>query len=169
MTSTPRVEEFLPRLEDVSRRLERHAETPRPEGLTEPDPPTGERWEWGQVWAHLAEFPAYWMEQIALLLGDDRSEPVPFGRVKSDPARLSAIEAGRGGPSEGHWERLDAHIGELRRLLVEMSPEAWSKRGIHQTLGVMDMKRIVDEFLVGHLEEHADQLDALVAEGAGRS
>jgi hypothetical protein len=32
---------------------------------------------------------------------------------------------------------------------------------MHSTLGVVDMPAVVQDFLVGHLEAHADQLDAL--------
>lgn len=39
--------------------------------------------------------------------------------------------------------------------------ESWSAQGWHPTLGVMDLTRIVDEFMVKHLEEHAEQLDRM--------
>ena len=35
---------------------------------SEPDEGTGERWEAGQVWAHLAEFPGFWLDQIRAIL-----------------------------------------------------------------------------------------------------
>jgi hypothetical protein len=54
-------------------------------------------------------------------------------------------------------------IGELRGFLGGMSDAAWSARGAHPTLGVMSMEKLVDEFMVGHLEQHADQLDSLLA------
>jgi hypothetical protein len=39
----------------------------------------------------------------------------------------------------------------------------WAARGTHPTLGAMDVPTILDEFLVGHLEEHTAQLEALHA------
>ena len=48
----------------MERRLAEHAARPLPAGLTDPDPGAEERWEAGQVWAHLAEFPGYWLDQI---------------------------------------------------------------------------------------------------------
>src|SRR5919198_752694 len=78
--------------------------------LTSPDPPTGERWEWGQVWAHLSEFCPYWMGQVRLVLESPQSEdPMPFGRVKSDPARVAAIEADRGRPPAELMNLLERH------------------------------------------------------------
>jgi hypothetical protein len=76
------------------------------EALTDPDPNTGERWDRGQVLAHVAEMLPYWAHQVELVAAGDQ---VAFGRVVSDPGRVAAI---------------------------------------------------VDRFLVGHLEEHADQLEA---------
>ncbi|MGH2455743.1 MAG: hypothetical protein ACRDHD_05745, partial [Candidatus Limnocylindria bacterium] len=58
------MESYLDRLARAERRLAEHAARPVPAGLTDPDPRTEERWEAGQVWAHLAEFPAYWLGQI---------------------------------------------------------------------------------------------------------
>ena len=60
---TAAVDELIARLADAERRLGEHASRPLPPGLTEPDPGGEERWEAGQVWAHLAEFPAYWLAQ----------------------------------------------------------------------------------------------------------
>ena len=34
-------------------------------GLTDPEPGTGERWDAGQVWAHLAEFVGFWLAQAS--------------------------------------------------------------------------------------------------------
>src|SRR5438552_1680541 len=51
---------FLTRLDAVELRLDAHARSEPPTGLTDPDPPTGEQWDAGQVWSHLAEILYYW-------------------------------------------------------------------------------------------------------------
>lgn len=156
--------EFLQRLDAVESRLRRHATAPPASvrgHLTAADRGTGEQWEWGQVWAHLAEFVPYWMAQARVVIDTYRGEPVPFGRVKSNPERVAAIARDRGTGVDTLWARLDAQIGDLRSFLTELPAKAWSARGAHQTLGVMPLDHIVDEFLVGHLEQHADQLDGL--------
>jgi len=158
-------EEFLARLDVVELRLAVHAGSgaTRPAGrLTDADPGTGEQWEWGQVWAHLAEFVPYWVEQARIVIGGYDGEPVPFGRVKSDPERVAAIERDRGAAVDELWQRLQAHIADLRMFLRHLPDDAWAARGAHQSLGVMTLPHIVDEFLVGHLEQHATQLDGLV-------
>jgi hypothetical protein len=160
---------FLARLDAVMDRLRQYADLASTAGLTSPDPPTDERWDWGQVWAHLAEFCPYWMGQVRLILDSPEGEdPVPFGRVKSDPGRVAAIEADRLKPPVELMNRLEGHVKELRALLGEMFEGDWVRRGLHQTLGEMTMPKIVDEFLVGHLEAHADQLEGLNAGARGR-
>lgn len=153
---------FLERLDGVEGRLTALATRDVPDGaLTGPDPPTGERWEAGQVWAHLAEFIPYWIGESRLVISGASADPVPFGRTKRDPARIAAIERDRRADRVALWNRVAGDIVSLRGFLSGMDVQQWSARGAHPTLGVMDMERIVDEFLVGHLEEHADQLDEL--------
>jgi hypothetical protein len=149
------------RLEDVRRRLAGLAARPPAPGLTDPDPDTGERWDWGQVWAHLAEFPSYWLEQARRVAGSGREEPVPFGRTKTDPGRLRAIEADRATPVTELWRQMEFDLDRVQSFLGRLTSEEWSRKGVHPTLGAMELPEVVDRFLVGHLEEHAVQLEAL--------
>jgi hypothetical protein len=156
-------DELTTRVDAVQRRLEEHAASPASEGLTDPDPPTGERWDWGQVWAHLAEFIPYWCGEVVLIVESESSDPVPFGRTKADPTRIAAIETDRHRPPAELMDRLLGQLDELRRLIRRLTPADWERKGVHSTLGVMEMRAIFREFLVGHLEAHADQLDGLRA------
>jgi hypothetical protein len=158
-------DELTLRLQYVAMRLEERAGAPAAAGLTEPDQPSGEQWEWGQVWAHLAEFIPYWMGQVAIVVAGVGSDPVPFGRVKTDPERIAAIEADRGRPVPELWARMRAQLADLWNLIDRMREQDWAKHGVHPTLGEMQMPRIFEEFLVGHLEQHAAQLDGLVSPG----
>jgi hypothetical protein len=152
---------FQTRLDAVERRLRANAQA-LSTGLTDPDTASGERWDQGQVWAHLAEFCPYWVGQVRSVVAAPE-DPAPFGRTKADPGRLAAIAGGREGtPSEALGDVV-AGIAEIRSLLAELPDAAWRRSGLHSSLGVMPLTRIVDEFLVGHLEEHADQLDRLQA------
>ncbi len=137
----------------------------RPNARTSPDPSSGERWEAGQVWAHLAEFVPYWIEQAQRLIASYDDEPVPFGRTKTDAARVAAIERDRTQPVSVLWADSHTDIEHLRNFLQRLDADAWRVRGLHPTLGVMDLDRIVGEFLVGHLEQHAEQLDELARDG----
>ncbi|MDQ6846534.1 MAG: DinB family protein [Candidatus Dormibacteraeota bacterium] len=157
--------EFTSRLDAAEERLRAHAARDFPaDALTSPDPPTGERWEAGQVWAHVAEFIPYWLGEAALVVEQGGVQPVPFGRTKSDPGRIAAIERDRSIDQARLWHRTAGDIASLRAFLDGLG-EDWSTRGLHPTLGEMDLSQIIDEFLVGHLEQHAGQLDQLAAPG----
>jgi len=155
---------YLSRLGLAERRLAEHAARPLPNGLTDPDPGASERWEAGQVWAHLAEFPGYWLEQIRSLLAGRSSgtaEPIPFGRTKADAERIAAIERERRTDPAELLRRVTAQIAEVSTTLAGLPDESWTVRGLHPTIGEIGLPAIVERFIVAHLEEHADQLDGL--------
>lgn len=161
---TALADDFLRRLDLVEARLQRYAGVEMaPGGLTAPDLPSGERWDAGQVWAHLAEFIPYWVREAGSVAAHGDEEAVAFGRTKADPARIAAIERDRDRDRRLLWNRVAGDIAGLRIFLTGLEPAAWEARGVHPSLGEMDLGRIVDEFLVGHLEQHASQLDGLAA------
>lgn len=155
------VDALIARLAEAERRLAEHAAAPLPEGLSDPDPGAEERWEAGQIWAHLAEFPAYWLAQAQRVIAQPTHSPVPFGRVKTDAGRLAAIERDRHTDPAALLERVRAALADTTDAARAWDAETWRLRGMHPTLGEMTIERIVERFLVDHLEEHADQLDAL--------
>lgn len=161
---------LLARLEMVEDRLNDLAASEDPIGrdpggraapVTSPDPATGEQWEAGQAWAHVAEFVPYWLGEIRRVIAGDGSSAVHFGRTKSDPQRIAAIERDRHESPATLMQRTTDGIAELRALLEGLDAGAWELRGRHPTLGELDVGRIVDRFLVAHLEEHAEQLEQL--------
>ena len=162
----PDVEPLLARLKRAARRLEAHAAYPAYAGLTDPDPEGTERWEAGQVWAHIAEFPAYWLEQARGVIAAGPGSPVPFGRTKTDPGRLAAIERERRTAPIDLFERARSGIEDVSEVLRELPPAAWERVGEHPTLGPMSIEQIMERFVVAHLEEHADQLDLLAGRAA---
>jgi len=161
---TDAVAAHVERLARAERRLIEHAERPLPAGLTDPDPGAVERWEAGQVWAHLVEFPGYWLDQIRRLLAaraNGEPEPVAFGRTKADADRVAAIERERHTDPAELLRRVRAQLAEAVSTLRALPADAWQVRGLHPTLGEMELPQIIEQFLAGHLEEHADQLDGL--------
>jgi hypothetical protein len=154
---------YLARLDSAEVRLSAAAITePAPGAVTEADPQSGERWDRGQVWAHVSEFIPYWIVQARpVLRGQASGEPVPFGRTKADPERIGAIERNRREAVSVLWTATSADIAQLRGFLASMEPEQWQIRGLHPTLGAMTVDELVEMFLVGHLEEHAIQLEEM--------
>jgi hypothetical protein len=126
------------------------------DALTDPDPDSGERWDRGQVLAHVAEMLPYWAQQAELIAAGRQAE---FGRVKSDPDRVAAIERDRREDPQRLLGRVDEGVAVVLALLDRLDAQALARTGHHQTLGDMTVAEIVDRFAVAHLEEHADQLD----------
>ena len=153
--------DFVARLDSVEQRLDEHASAETPTGLTEPDPGGEERWEAGQVWAHIAEFVAYWQSQVESVIGAYDGDPVPFGRLKDDPGRIAGIEMGRHEALRQLRRNVADEIAELKRYLDGLTPAEWNAVGQHPTRGPMDVEAIVGTFIIHHLEEHAEQLDKL--------
>jgi threonine dehydratase len=162
--TTETVATSLTRLSAVERRLAEHAARPLPAGLTDPDPGASERWEAGQVWAHLAEVPGFWLDQVRAILSaraGGAEGPIPFGRMKTDVSRTEPIERERRTAPAELLRRATAKLDELSTTLAALPDDAWSATGLHPTLGEMGLEGIVDRFVLSHLEEHADQLDGL--------
>jgi hypothetical protein len=158
---------MLQRLDAVEGRLAVLSSTPvRADALTEPDHGSGERWDAGQVWAHMAEFVSYWIDQVRAILAAHTEEPVPFGRTHEDAGRIAAIARDRTVSVPVLWSATLTDIESLRSFLEKLDERAWHVRGLHPSRGVMPLDRIFDEFLVGHLEQHADQLSTLTAEAS---
>ncbi|HUG47910.1 MAG TPA: hypothetical protein VMP67_05800 [Candidatus Limnocylindria bacterium] len=149
-----------PRLDALESRIGELASTPTA-GLTEPDPGSDERWETTQVWAHMAEFVGYWREQAELIIKDFAGEPVPFGRIKSDEGRLEAIETGRRQGVADLAEEVRGGLVDLRLFIDGLSTQDRQAVGVHVTRGEMGIDRLVEVFLLDHLEEHFDQLEGL--------
>ena len=155
------VSDLIQMLEDVEQRLVEDAVGSAPTGLTEPDEGGSERWEAGQVWAHMAEFVPYWHGQVKFVIASYSGDPVPFGRMKDDPGRLSGIEKGRHEAIRQMSGQVHDSIEEMKRYVSGLTSAQWHAGGLHPVRGVMDVETIIGKFVVSHLEEHADQLDLL--------
>jgi hypothetical protein len=104
------------------------------------------------------------MERLREVLAQPTAnDPLPFGRTRSDPDRIAAIERDRTVPTHQLMVRLSADLDDLADLLADMTARDWARAVRHPTLGEMDMPRVFEEFLVGHLEAHARQLEGLLA------
>ena len=121
---------------------------------------------WGppEVLAHVAEMLPFWLGEIARVLDgpDEPDEPVPFGRVASNELRIGVIGRDRTLPPIELFERVDAGAERFGRFLRELAEEDGARRGVHPTLGEMDVLAIAERFVVVHLEEHVQRLGELV-------
>jgi len=153
--------DLLTRLDAVETRLAAASSADPPPGLTEPDPDGVERWEAGQVWAHMAEFVPYWTAQAEYVIGQAATIPVPFGRVKTDPDRMTAIERDRHTDPLQLMSRVSEAVERVRVFVAELETRDEQAVGLHPVRGQMTVEEMLDSFVVVHLEEHAEQLEGL--------
>lgn len=121
-----------------------------------PDPQTGERWDRLNILGHMAEFPSFWSGQLTEALHGSE-----FGRV---PGSTSRMEAVRGGSAVGEaaLKRQTARgIEEVLKLLQRLEGEDLDRTLVMRGRGEVTLRWALENLLVGHLEEHCDQLYAL--------
>ena len=109
--------------------------------------------------AHVDEMIGFWHGELGRIVAARSDEPVPFGRVSTDTARLAAIE------QERHWplDQLDASIDAKAAALIAAcstwSDEDLARIGLHPRLGEVTVEFGLGRFIYNHLEDHADQLE----------
>lgn len=119
---------------------------------------------WGpmELLAHVAEMLPYWLGEVERILAGP-PEPVPFGRVGSDPVRIALIGRDRTLPTEELYVRIDSWVERWAHRLATLGSDQLAKVGLHPSRGEMTIAAIAERMVVGHLEEHVDQLDAILA------
>jgi len=129
---------------------------PWPAGPVSGDGPEA---EWGppEVLAHTSEMLQYWLGEIERVVAGSL-EPVPFGRVATDPLRTLTIERDRALPTGELISRIQSSVGRYAARLPQLSAADWQKRGLHPRLGEMTVEAMLQRFVVSHLAEHAVQL-----------
>lgn len=167
MNDESRLEPLITRLDVAEARLAGLSRVPFPRGQTDPDPGAEETWDAAQVWAHIAEFVSYWTDQARDLATAPGDMTPNFGRMKTDQGRIDAIARDRSLPREKLWQKVHDGIEASRAYFSSLTADQLSRTGVHPTRGTVDVPFILEQFVVKHLEEHADQLDKLAPEAAG--
>jgi hypothetical protein len=122
---------------------------------------------WGppEVLAHVAEMLPFWLGELERVL-DGSPEPVPFGRVVTDEVRLAIIGRDRSLPVRELFDRIEAHVARYRRRLPQLTAADVRRRGLHPRLGEMTVEGLLDDFVLGHLEDHCEQLRTVLGSTA---
>jgi hypothetical protein len=120
--------------------------------------------DWGpkELLAHTAEMLGYWPAQIDRILSGG-PDPVPFGRVSTDPDRIGRIGRDRELPTAELFDQVAVGARRLETRIGSLSAGDAARLGLHPRLGEMTVGGIIERFLVGHLEEHVEQLQAILA------
>jgi hypothetical protein len=129
---------------------------------TEPEASWGPR----EVLAHMAEMLPFWLGELERVVDGER-EPVPFGRVADDAARIGLIERDRTLPLRVLFARVDRGLHDWAERLPTLSADERAKLGLHPRLGEMPTGGILERFVIGHAEEHVAQIEALLPASPG--
>ena len=156
-----KIQTHLDELKRAKTRLCELASMPTTPNLTSPDPKTNERWDIGQIWAHLAEFGCYWLPQLQKITSTPPEIVEDFGRTKRDPNRIAMIESRRHIARSEHLATIIQDMDRLADELAKLTPEGWACRGRHETLGEMTVDQLHHEFAIGHYHEHIAQLEEI--------
>lgn len=126
-----------------------------------PDPETGERWDRMNVLGHVAEMLAYWPPNLT---GGLKGRTL--GRDEEGYATRQAAIDGAHQMPEADLRRLIDERGEVAvRFVAGLQASDLERQVRHWKRGTVVFGQVLEEFLVGHLEEHVDQLAQDPAEG----
>jgi hypothetical protein len=110
----------------------------------------------------------YWAAQLRLIVAGDPAVPTPFGRVSTDSARIGRIAADRRMPCGDLVDRIAADLPRVEDVLAGLTPVDLERRGVHATRGELTVGASADRFLVTHVAEHVEQLQAILVRRATR-
>ena len=133
--------------------------------------PLSEQWgtepeaDWGprELLAHVNEMLPYWTEQLEMVLAGDPAAAVQFGRVATDEARLGRIGADREQPVGRLLDEVDVGLVLAGAFVAGLSATDAERLGLHSSRGELTVGASVERFLVGHLEDHVEQLRRILA------
>ena len=153
--SRQNVEAYEVRVVAVAERLHRIPLTGAGEP-GDPDPKTGERWDRLNLLGHTAEMLPHWVAQVQS--GADR---IGRGEAERRRRRAGIDDAATAGEEELR-RRLDEGIEALLALLGGLRDADLVRvvdcYGLSSGDRVMTVNQALDELIVGHLEEHVEQL-----------
>jgi len=129
---------------------------------TEPEADWGPR----EVLAHIDEMLPYWTEQLERVLAADVAAAVPFGRVATDPSRLSRIDENRRHPSGQLLDEIDIGIERTASFVDGLSTAQRERIGVHPSRGELTVEASIERFLVSHLDDHVEQLRSILTRDA---
>jgi hypothetical protein len=121
---------------------------------------------WGpnEVLAHVAEMIPFWLGEVERILAGP-PDPVPFGRVGTDPVRIAIIERDRSLPIGELYARIDTGLQRLAERLSTLTPAQLEKIGTHPRHGEMSVQAIAERQVINHVDEHVRQLQDILGVG----
>ena len=127
---------------------------------------------WGppELLAHIEEMLPFWLGEVERIIDADANDgPLPFGRVggADDVLRIGIMGRDRRLPLRELLTRVGADGRRVAARMRELSDADSERLGAHPTSGPMSVATLLERFVVGHVEDHVDQLNRILAD-AGR-
>ncbi len=113
-----------------------------------------EEWSMMENLAHIAEFPPYWAKAMLKVVENPGQ---PFGRTHTDPARIAAVAEHAKDELTKALTRIETARFEANQLFLHINDEQWDKTGLHANRGEMNLRQVIDAFVIKHLRDHVDQ------------
>ncbi len=162
MMESAKKQEMHKRVQGARKRLKSLPPNSRGRGPT--DPSTGESWHRGHVLGHTAEMLDFWTTQFRAA----RAGSGEIGRGEGGgQKRRHGIDRGETAAEAELQLAVDQALGDLLAMLDEMTAEDLELEVVfHGREGDRPARidELIEMLVVGHLEEHVDQLAALKAD-----
>ncbi|HUZ87903.1 MAG TPA: DinB family protein [Candidatus Baltobacterales bacterium] len=121
-----------------------------------PDPKSGERWDRYNILGHVAEVLPFWVAQLEIAMDGE-----PFGRLPGSTERQRAVDQGRDVGETALRERIDSGFEALQRFLDRLESSDLDHKVTMRGRGEETVGWAMENLLVGHAEEHCNQLTEL--------
>ena len=125
------------------------------------DPQTGERWDRFNILGHMSEFPTFWSAGLAAAIESGEE----FGRLPGSTNRQDAVTGGTRLGEAALKRQVARGIENVLALLGRLQPADLDRTVSMRGRGEVTVRWALDSLLVGHLEEHCNQLYALTTKG----
>jgi hypothetical protein len=124
---------------------------------------------WGppELLAHLAEMAVYWDAELTRVATSGLPEPVPFGRIATDDDRLDNIRRERTRPPGELFDAIAVALDAFGARWSSWSAAERTRVGIHPARGEITVAAGAERFFGSHLDEHAAQLEGILAATQG--
>ena len=125
------------------------------------DSHTGESWDRLNILGHMSEFPTFWSAELEAAM----ESGVEFGRRPGSTNRQDAVDGGTAAGEAALKRQVARGIENVLALLVELQPADLDRTVTMRGRGQVTVRWALETLLVGHLEEHCNQLYALTTKG----
>lgn len=123
--------------------------------------PILEEWSIMENLAHIVEFFPYWAGEFDKLV---RNPGQPFGRTQRDEARLTAIKLHAHDQIDDILATLPGSYAHINSTLSQFSDQDLLLTGVHISMGEHTLDYFLEHFVVGHLEAHVQQIQAVLTQ-----